>query len=724
MLFNQELAHQHAVRHALLRGATLVYLIFGGIGFLLARVHGGSLPLLLAGLFLAGAGLFWQCSRWLVRGVHPLLAVRLSTACLLLVTSVYAVAAVPPLPAPGGLVFLLVLLFSCLADTRLGAWVVCILCVTLYVSTLWVRMRLFDFPTDDPNFLLTLYLFMPLIFLLFTFIATDLNRYLRSTFRTSATLRQDLQSRTLEFQTLIETMNEGFVVTDEHDSFQFVNSKFCEMVGLPPEKLLGRSYFDFSALDSDNERIIRQQRELRTRNQRSTYELVITRPDGRRMTLLISAIPNLGPEGEFRGASCVVLDITARKEAEAALLAERALLSQRVEERTAELARELAERQQAEQEYRLLFNQAPIAIYRARLDGRQLRANPALVKLSGYASEAEMLAAVKDIATDWYVDPNRRAEFQQLLITHGQVTNFESEIYRYKTRERIWISESAVLIYDAAGNPLFYQGTVEDITARKTIELQQKRLIDELARVAQMKDEFLASVSHELRTPLNGILNLTELLRDQIYGPLNGRQERALATVEESGRHLLSLINDLLDLARLGAGQVELSLAPVSLNALCQTSIKVIQTAAQKKKLHIYFTPDAAVETLLADELRLKQILINLLNNAVKFTPERGAIGLEILGQQTPEPTVQIVVWDTGIGIPPEAQEQIFRPFVQIDSRLARQHEGSGLGLALVQRMVEMHGGSIKVESQLQQGSRFLITLPWRVGTEAAHPAT
>jgi PAS domain S-box-containing protein len=722
MLFNKELSHLHAVRHALLRGATLVYLIFGSISFLLALGYDRWLPLLFAGLFLLGAGLFWQCSRWLARGVHPLLAVRLSTGCLLIVTTVYALAAVPELPAPGGIVYLLVLLFSCLADTRRSAWLVCAICIALYVSTLWLRLHWFNFPADDPNLLLTLYLFTPMLFLLFTFIATDLNSYLRSAFRTSATLHEDLQSRTLEFQTLVETMNEGFVVIDEHDLFQFVNSKFCEMVGLTPGELLGRSYFDFSALDPANERIIRQQRALRTQHQRSTYELMVTRPDGQRMTLLISAIPNLGAEGEFRGASCVVLDITARKEAEAALIAERALLSQRVEERTAELARQLAERQQTEQEYRLLFNQAPIAIYRSSLDGRQLRANPALVKLNGYESEAEMLAAVRDIATEWYVDPNRRGEFQQMLAAHGQVTNFESEIYRHKTRERIWISESAVLIYDAAGKPLFYQGTVEDITARKTVELQQERLIQELARVAQMKDEFLASVSHELRTPLNGILNLTELLRDQIYGPLNGRQERALATVEESGRHLLSLINDLLDLARMGAGQVELTLTPVALNALCQASIKVVQTAAQKKKLHIYFTPDAAVETLLADELRLKQILINLLNNAVKFTPERGAIGLEILGQPTPAPTVQIVVWDTGIGIPPEAQEQIFRPFVQIDSGLARQHEGTGLGLALVQRMVEMHGGSVSVESQLQRGSRFVVTLPWRVGTAGEEP--
>jgi PAS domain S-box-containing protein len=737
MLFSKDLAHHHAVRHALLRGAMVTYLAFGVISFLLARRYGGWLPPFFGLLFLGGAGIFWQCSQWLAQGRHGLLAVRLSTACLLFVTTAYALSGSPQLPAPGAMIYVLVLLFSCLTDTRRGAWVVCACCIALYVGSLWLRLRWFNIPTEDPTLLLTLYLFTPMLFGFFTFIATDLNVYLRTTFRTSVNLRKDLDDRTLEFQTLLQTMNEGFVVIDEANVFRFVNDKFCEMVGLPREAILGRSYFEFSAVDEANMAILHQQRTLRTQQQRSSYELQVNRPDGRRMTLLISAIPNIGPAGEYRGASCVISDITARKEAEEALKAERALLSQRVAERTASLqsayaalARELGERRQAEaalraaeEEYRLLFDRVPLGIYRSSLDGRQLRANPTLVKLNGYETEAEMLAAVHDIASEWYVDPNRRAEFRRLLAEHGQVANFESEIYRHKTRERIWISESAVLVVDSAGQPLYYQGTVEEITTRKQVELQQERLIQELARVAQMKDEFLASVSHELRTPLNAILNLTELLRDRIYGPLTGRQARALATIDESGRHLLSLINDLLDLARFGAGQDELNLRPVRVTELCQASMKFVRTAADKKKLRLYFTPDAAVQTILADELRLKQILINLLSNAVKFTPERGAIGLEVLGQATPEPSIQLVVWDTGIGIPPEALDQIFHPFVQIDSRLARQHEGTGLGLALVRQMVELHNGTITVESQVERGSRFTVTLPWIIPATTEPPS-
>jgi CheY-like chemotaxis protein/anti-sigma regulatory factor (Ser/Thr protein kinase) len=170
------------------------------------------------------------------------------------------------------------------------------------------------------------------------------------------------------------------------------------------------------------------------------------------------------------------------------------------------------------------------------------------------------------------------------------------------------------------------------------------------------------------------------------------------------------------------ADQSELQLVPVEINALCQASIQFIQSAAQKKRIRVYFTPDATAKRMLADELRLKQILLNLLGNAVKFTPELGAIGLEVFAEDKGVPTLHFVVWDTGVGIVPSAMEEVFRPFVQADSRLARQHEGSGLGLALVRRMVELHGGTVKVESQVERGSRFTVTLPWRDPGPAALP--
>ena len=251
----------------------------------------------------------------------------------------------------------------------------------------------------------------------------------------------------------------------------------------------------------------------------------------------------------------------------------------------------------------------------------------------------------------------------------------------------------------------------------RTVELSAANA--ELARAARLKDEFLASMSHELRTPLTGILGLSEALQLQVYGPHNEKQLKALRSIEESGQHLLNLINDILDLSKIEAGKVELQIGAVAVAEVCQASLRMIKEIAQKKKLKVSFNLDMLVTTAQADSRRLKQMLVNLLSNAVKFTPEEGSVGLEVEGDAAHK-TVRFIVWDTGIGIAPEDMPRLFRPFVQLDARLAREYSGTGLGLSLVQRMADMHGGSVTVESEPGKGSRFTITLPWAGPTEGA----
>ena len=246
-----------------------------------------------------------------------------------------------------------------------------------------------------------------------------------------------------------------------------------------------------------------------------------------------------------------------------------------------------------------------------------------------------------------------------------------------------------------------------------------------LARAARLKDEFLASMSHELRTPLNAVLGLSEALQEQIYGPLNERQHKPLRSIEESGRHLLALINDILDVSKIEAGKLELEIGPVSVKPVCQASLGLIKQIAQRKRLKVSSSFDSAVEIVRADQRRLKQILVNLLSNAVKFTPEGGAVGLEVVGDAERE-VVHFAIWDSGIGISQEEVERLFQPFVQLDSSLSRQYAGTGLGLALVQRLTEMHGGGVSVESEVGKGSRFTVSLPWQAPgpiEEAVRPA-
>jgi signal transduction histidine kinase len=236
-----------------------------------------------------------------------------------------------------------------------------------------------------------------------------------------------------------------------------------------------------------------------------------------------------------------------------------------------------------------------------------------------------------------------------------------------------------------------------------------------LTRALHVKDEFLAMMGHELRTPLTAVLGLSEALQLQVYGPLTEKQLKSLQTIHSSGQHLLDLLSEVLEYSNLEAGQLRPELEPVDVEQVCQASLRSIQTNRQQKKLHVTVMRDTRVDCVQADGRRLKQMLNCLLNNAVKFTPEAGAIGLEVEGDSAQQ-AVRFIVWDTGIGIAPENQVRVFEPFVQIDARLARDYEGAGLGLALVRRWAQLQGGAVSLTSAglPGQGSRFTISLPWK----------
>lgn len=255
-------------------------------------------------------------------------------------------------------------------------------------------------------------------------------------------------------------------------------------------------------------------------------------------------------------------------------------------------------------------------------------------------------------------------------------------------------------------------GTHHDLTERNRAAESLRQANSELAHALRIKDEFLASMSHELRTPLAAILGISESLAEQIHGPVNERQLRAVRTIETSGRHLLELISDILDLSRFEANQLKLEFTSVHVADVCETSLLFVRDMALKKKVRLNGTMDPKVQRIHADNRRLRQMLINLLNNAVKFTPEGGTVDLSVTGSLTDQ-TVRFTVADSGIGIAEKDFNRLFKPFVQLDSGLNRQYEGSGLGLALVDRMARLHGGEVAVESELGKGSRFTIILPW-----------
>lgn len=246
-----------------------------------------------------------------------------------------------------------------------------------------------------------------------------------------------------------------------------------------------------------------------------------------------------------------------------------------------------------------------------------------------------------------------------------------------------------------------------------------------LSKATEAKDQFLANMSHELRTPLTAIMGKTEVLLEGIYGPLSEKQFQALEVIEASSAHLLALINDVLDVSRIEAGQLELDWETVALRSLCEASIQSIIEEAHHKAITIQTQFDERVQTIQADSRRLRQILVNLLSNAVKFTPEGGEIGIEVQGDFANE-TVRIIVWDMGIGISEEGKRKLFgemnrpKPFVQLENTLSRQYPGTGLGLVLVYSLTEMHSGSLGIESEAGVGTRVTVSLPLRSSTRSS----
>ncbi|MGO9377018.1 MAG: PAS domain S-box protein [Dissulfurispiraceae bacterium] len=267
---------------------------------------------------------------------------------------------------------------------------------------------------------------------------------------------------------------------------------------------------------------------------------------------------------------------------------------------------------------------------------------------------------------------------------------------------------------DDNGKYLYSVHVMQDITERK--KMREAKIMKEMAEAAnKAKSDFLASMSHEFRTPLNAIIGFSELMATGLSGPLTDQQKEHVTDIFTSGQHLLSLINDILDLSKVEAGKMELEMKEFNIKRLVETSLALFKEKAYKQSLQITFEIAQGLETMIGDERKIKQVLFNLLGNAVKFTPAGGIIKVEVTLADDKE-LFRYSVHDTGIGISTEDQNKLFKPFQQIDTRLTRKYKGTGLGLSLCKELVELHGGRIWVESEAGKGSNFIFVIPMRPG--------
>jgi len=380
---------------------------------------------------------------------------------------------------------------------------------------------------------------------------------------------------------------------------------------------------------------------------------------------------------------------------------------------------------QSEEKYRSIFENSIMGIFRTTPDGHYISANPAGVKMYGYKSEEEMMQSVTDLAHQIYVHHEDRKRFKELLENNGFVEGFEAEHYT-KDGSKIWASMNARVIRDTSGNMLYYETTSEDITERKRAEeeLDKYRLhLEDIVRVRtqelekakeaaegadRLKSAFLATMSHELRTPLNSIIGFTGILLQGLVGQLNEEQKKQLNMVRTSANHLLSLINDVLDISKIEAGQFKVDNEPFDLPASIRKVEQTVRPLAEKKGLDLTINIAPDVGMITSDMRRVEQVLLNLLSNAIKFT-EQGRVTVTC---STDSGTIIIRVMDTGIGIRNEDIDKVFKPFLQIDSGLARKYEGTGLGLSICKKLVQLMGGDVWVESVWKEGSTFSFSLP------------
>ncbi len=352
--------------------------------------------------------------------------------------------------------------------------------------------------------------------------------------------------------------------------------------------------------------------------------------------------------------------------------------------------------------------QSPTAILITDTDGNIEYVNPRFCETTGYTA-AEVIGRNPRLLKSGITPDRLYAELWQTIasgrIWRGEILN------RKKNGELFWEDASISPVRDADGRVTHYVSVKENVTDRKRVEEELLAAKDQAEVANRAKSQFLANMSHELRTPLNAIIGFSEIIKDRTFGPnAVDRYCEYAADVHYSGLHLLNLVTDILDIAKIEAGKLEIEPEWLDLRLLVDGCVRLLKTAAEEKGLRIEIHRFVELPQLYADERALKQIIFNLVSNAIKFTGRGGRVALEAC--RTAAGAVEIRVSDTGVGIPEEDIERVLQPFVQVDNSYGRARGGTGLGLALVKGLVELHCGTLHIDSRVGQGTIVTVTFP------------
>lgn len=511
----------------------------------------------------------------------------------------------------------------------------------------------------------------------------ELNKEVTERERLNHVLRKAEQ----DYKAIVDTVSDIIFEASADGALVFLNDTWKRVTGFDPEQVMGHSLFSLLHPQDQEE-------------QRASFDLLLKgkKKSSRTFTRLRTS------DGTFRSVELSLSMMDHDQDRNGRIVG---TFTDVEERRRAEKA--LGE---AEKKYRTIVENAAGGIYQVTPEGQFLSANPAMARILGYKSPEQMVREIKNAHDNLYVNARERTAFLRELETAGFVHNFETCIKTRDGAER-WVNENTRAVRDDDGNVLYYEGSLEDITSRKQAELslREAKLQSDLA--SRAKSEFLANMSHELRTPLNAIIGFSEIIKNEVLGPMGNRQYWEYAKdIYDSGRNLLTIINEILDVSRIDAGDRQINEGVVKMDKVIKSCLDFTSQKAKEGGVTFTNLTDGKIPDIIGEELAIKQILLNLLNNAVKYTPEAGRI--TVSHDLDSDGRLLVSVTDTGIGMDEHEIAKALLPFGQVEAGHNRSGSGAGLGLTLVEALMTLHDGNVEILSQKGIGTTVTLVFPAR----------
>ncbi len=483
---------------------------------------------------------------------------------------------------------------------------------------------------------------------------------------------------------MIDSVSDAIFEVDIDGNLLFLSQAWSRITGFDVERSKGSNLF--SMLYPDDQAKQQLDFEALIRGQKQAYRVFTSLriADGtfRAIELAISMIRK-GDDDILRVVGSVT-DVEERRRAERALA-------------------------EAEKKYRTIVENAAGGLYQLTPEGLYLSANPAMANVLGYKSPEEMLRLVKNAKGMVYYDKEEREKFIQVLIAQGEVFGYETQVLK-KDNEKIWVRENIRVVRGNDREILYFEGSMEDITKRKEadIALMEAKIQSDITNRA--KTEFIANMSHELRTPLNAIIGFSDIMKNEVMGPLGQEMYKEYALdIYNSGNALLKIINEILDISKIETGERELKETEFKFEDVLQSCFDLYATRAHKKSLTVANDTNQ-LPKILGEELSIKQVIGNLYSNAIKFTPNNGSI--RVFNNYDADGAFRFSITDTGVGMTSAEIEKATSPFGQVETSLDRSGAGVGLGIPLSKAIMGIHGGRLEILSEKGIGTTLSLVFP------------